>query len=335
MKIGIHHTKGSFSDRWITYCETNGIEYKIVNCYRSDILSQISDCGGLMWHFSQNSSKDFLFAKQLIYSIEALGKKVFPDFNTAWHFDDKVGQKYLLEAIGAPFVPSWVFYDKEEALSWIENTSLPKVFKLREGAGSQNVHLVESRKKARRLIKEAFGRGFYVYNPKSNLKERWRKYKLGKTSLFEILKGIGRLFIPPEYSIRKGRQNGYIYFQEFVSGNDFDIRVVVIAGKAFAIKRMVREDDFRASGSGKIYYDKELFCPDVIKLSFSTASKLKSLCVAFDFVFYNGNPLIIEISYGFSPEGYDPCPGYWDRSLKWHEGSFNPYGWMVDLITED
>ena len=26
------------------------------------------------------------------------GIKVFPDSNTAWHFDDKVGQKYLLEA---------------------------------------------------------------------------------------------------------------------------------------------------------------------------------------------------------------------------------------------
>jgi hypothetical protein len=40
----------------------------------------------------------------------------------------------------------------------------------------------------------------------------------------------------------------------------------------------------------------------------------------------------LEISYGFVAEGYDPCEGYWDKDLTWHEGSFNPYGWMVDMM---
>jgi len=44
--------------------------------------------------------------------------------------------------------------------------------------------------------------------------------------------------------------------------------------------------------------------------------------------------LVIEISYGFSPEGYYNCPGYWDKNLKWYEGKFNPYGWMVELMLE-
>ena len=35
------------------------------------------------------------------------------------------------------------------------------------------------------------------------------------------------------------------------------VRVIVINDKAFAIKRMVRKNDFRASGSGIIEYDKE------------------------------------------------------------------------------
>jgi len=30
--------------------------------------------------------------------------------------------------------------------------------------------------------------------------------------------------------------------------------------------------------------------------------------------------------------GYDDCKGFWDRELNWHEGKFNPYGWMVDLM---
>ena len=48
MKIAIHQTKGSFSDRWIEYCQINEINYKIVNCYDSDIIEQLNDCEGLM-----------------------------------------------------------------------------------------------------------------------------------------------------------------------------------------------------------------------------------------------------------------------------------------------
>lgn len=54
---------------------------------------------------------------------------------------------------------------------------------------------------------------------------------------------------------------------------------------------------------------------------------------AFDFVEdEDSNPLIVEISYGFGTSGIDNAPGYWDSSLQWHEGEFNPQGWMVDSL---
>ena len=102
MKIGIHSDNNSFSERWIAYCEENNIPYKLVNCYQSDIIRQLSDCEALMWHFNHKGSRESKFAKQLLYSVQAAGKHVFPDYHTVWHFDDKVGQKYLLEAIDAP-----------------------------------------------------------------------------------------------------------------------------------------------------------------------------------------------------------------------------------------
>ena len=87
----------------------------------------MSDCDALMWNWDHTNPKDVLFARQLTYSLETMGKKVFPDSRTCWHFDDKVGQKYLLEAVGAPLVPSYVFYDKDEAIAWTERTEFPKV----------------------------------------------------------------------------------------------------------------------------------------------------------------------------------------------------------------
>jgi len=333
MKIAIHHTKASFSERWIEYCESIGISYKLVDCYSSDIIQQLSDCDILMWHFSQNSPKDFLFSKQLIYSLQSAGIKVFPDYNTAWHFDDKLGQKYLLEAISAPLAPTWVFYDKIEALQWVKSCSYPKVFKLRSGAGSQNVKLIKTKRQAAKMIRKAFRGGFTLYDPVGSLKERWRLYRLGKRNICDLAEGIIRFFVPPPYSRMKGREKGYIYFQEYIPQNDYDIRVIVIGDKAFAIKRMVREKDFRASGSGSILYNRELFDENTIRLSFALAKRLKSQCVAFDYIHSKSNPMVVEISYGFSSKGYDPCPGYWDNEINWHEGKFNPYGWMIeDLI---
>lgn len=334
MKIAIHQRPGSFSDRWISYCKDNGIPYKIVNCYDNDIITQLNDCDALMWHHHHADYKDALFAKQLLYSIQQAGKKVFPDFNTTWHFDDKIGQKYLFESIGAPLVPSYVFYTKKEALEWIDKTTYPKVFKLRGGAGSANVKLVKSRQVAAKLIKKAFGRGFSQFDRWNNFNERVRKYKGGKDNLIGIGKGIRRLFIPTDFSKMHSREKGYVYFQDFIPNNEFDIRVIVIGNKAFAIKRYTRKNDFRASGSGDIVYDRNQIDERCIKIAFDVNNKLKCQSIAYDFVFdLKKEPLILEISYGFDVNAYDKCEGYWDSSLTWHEGKFNPQKWMIeDLI---
>lgn len=330
MKIGIHNSKDSFSERWIPYCKDNNISYRLVDCYRTDIIDQLADCDALMWHFNHKSPKASKFARQLLYSVQASGKPVFPDYNTSWHFDDKVGQKYLLEAIGAPLPASYVFYTRKEAWEWIDSAVFPKVFKLRNGAGSDNVLKVSSRKSARRLVNKAFGRGFRQYDAMANLRERYRKYRNGKTTLHDVIRGLIRLGYTTEYARVTGNEKGYVYFQDFIPGNDSDIRVVVVGDKAFAIKRMVRANDFRASGSGSILYEKEHFRDDVIRLAFDISEKLNTQCMAYDLVFSDGSPLVVEISYGFAMHGYDDCVGYWESDLTWHEGKFNPYGWMVD-----
>lgn len=332
MKIGIHHKKNDFSSKWIEYCEKNRIDYKIVNCYSNDIISHLADCDALMWHFNQSNPKDLLFARQLLYSLQMAGKQVFPDFYTAWHFDDKVGQKYLLEAADAPLVPSYVFFDKKEALQWVDETSFPKVFKLRRGAGSAHVKKAKNKREARKIVKKAFNRGFSQYDKLANLKERFYKYRTGKTDLLDVCKGIIRLGMTTKFASTAGNEQGYVYFQDFIPDNDSDIRVIVIDGKAFAIKRLVREGDFRASGSGRVLYEKKHFDEKTIQLSFEVAEKLKSQCLALDYVFLNGKPMIVEVSYGFIKEVYYKCEGYWDRKLNWHEGPFDAQGWMVESI---
>lgn len=331
--IAIHNSKLDFHPRWISYCEKKNIPYRLVDCYENNIIRQLAGCDTLMWHFHQNNPKDILFAKQLMFSLQQAGIKVFPDFNTAWHFDDKVGQKYLLEAISESFARSWVFYDKKKALAWADNASFPKVFKLRGGAGSQNVRLVKSKKQATKLINRAFNKGFSNYNAWDSLKERLRKYKLHKASLFEVIKGAVRLVYPPPYTKVLGREVGYVYFQEYYKGNDSDTRIIVVGDKAFALKRMVRTNDFRASGSGSINYSKEEIDERCVKNAFMINRELNAQCIAYDYVFDSNNDIVlIEVSFGFSAGAYDDCEGYWDKEFNWYPGKFNPYGWMVDLM---
>jgi len=333
MRIAIHPAPNSFSDRWIAYCQKKGIAFKLVNCYASDIIKQIADCSALMWNFHHKNYRDVLFAKQLLYAVELTGRKVFPDHNTCWHFDDKVAQKYLLESLNAPIPPTYTFYIKEDALNWIEKATFPLVFKLRCGAGSQHVKLAKSISQARSLVNKAFNHGFSQFDRIGYLQERIRQFRDLNDNLSGVLKGIARLIIPTEFALMHSKEKGYILFQEFIPYNNHDIRVIVINNKAFAIKRIVRKNDFRASGSGKIQFEKENFSIDTIKLSLEIAAKLQSQCIAFDFVFDdNNNPLIVEISYSFTGKAYDSCTGYWDNELNFHEGTFLPQNWMVDII---
>jgi len=167
-------------------------------------------------------------------------------------------------------------------------------------------------------------------------KERLNKFLNGRDTFLGVLKGFGRLFINTEFSRSYGREKGYIYFQDFIANNTFDIRVIVISDKAFAIKRMVRKGDFRASGSGNIIYGKENISLETIKIAFDLTDKLQLQCGAYDFVFDNERkPMVIEMSYGFSPLAYDQCVGYWDKSLVFHEGPFIPQDWMVETLLDN
>lgn len=54
--------------------------------------------------------------------------------------------------------------------------------------------------------------------------------------------------------------------------------------------------------------------------------------MAFDFVIDpRGQPLIVEISYGYASEPLYDCGGFWDPELKWHDTPT----WSEHAIIED
>lgn len=333
MKLAIHHRENSFSRRWIEYCEINNIQYKIVDCYSNDIFEQLSDCDGLLWHWDLNDYRSALVAKQITKALEIRGIKVFPNLNTSWHFDDKVGQKYIFEAIDAPLVPAHIFYSKTEALNWVESAEFPKVFKLRGGAASINVKLIKNKRQAKKLIKIAFGKGFNIIDRSSRFKNKFIKFIKypNVDNLLKLIKGLFRFFIITEVEKYSSYQKGYIYFQDFIPGNKYDTRLYVIGDRCFGVRRYNRKNDFRASGSGIVDYNKNLFEEENIKLAFKISDALGSQSMAYDFIKDEGKYKIVEMSYCFPIHSVtDTFEGYWDRELNWHANEVNPQYFIIE-----
>jgi len=334
-RLAIHHREASYSDRWIAYCDRHAIPYRVVNCLNSVIIEQLASSDALLWHWHHGDPREQLVARHVVMAAEAMGVAVFPSTSTCWHFDDKIAQKYLLEAIGAPLVPTYTFYGLKEASHWIDRASFPKVFKLRKGAGSGNVKLVHSPTEARAFARRAFSAGFSPIP--DYLHDALKRYRAARRrgDLLDVVRRIPQVLA----SIRRnnklmGREMGYIYFQDFVPDNAFDTRVTVIGERAFAFTRNVRPGDFRASGSGDIVYDPQRIHQKCVEIALKVTHKIGSQSMAFDFVLAeNKQPLILEVSYCYNAQAVYSCPGHWDANLNWHQGHIWPQdAILIDLL---
>jgi glutathione synthase/RimK-type ligase-like ATP-grasp enzyme len=296
-------------------------------------MSRIGNSRALLWHWDLNSPAELLAARPIVRSAEEAGLVVFPSSSTCWHYNDKLAQKYLLEAVDAPLIPTYVFFDKIRALDWIAHASYPKVFKLRCGAGSTNVRLVTSRSQAEALCHKAFGSGFVAsHGYLADLRHKMRR--VGSTDQF--IQKLRRL--PTALASAAARRNllprerGYILFQDFLADNAFDTRVTVIGNRAFGFRRFNRSTDFRASGSGLVEWSPEEIDRRCVELAFSVSHRLKTQSLAFDFLFdANREPRIAEVSYAFVAKLVHDCPGHWDREYSWHPGHI----WPQDAILDD
>lgn len=334
MKIAIHN-EGGWNTRWHQLCKEWGISYKIVDCYDTNIMENLEDCDALMWSFDHGYPQDILMARNVLYSCEIKGMKVFPNHKSCWHFDDKITQKYLLESINAPLVRSWCFYNRKTAIYWLNSTAkYPLVAKLRRGAGSYNVKLLKNKKEAIFYCNKMFLQGL-MPGP-SYLSDAKNKLKIVKT-FTGILKKIKKapdffknVFISKHFF---PKEKGYLYVQEFIPNNLFDIRVSIIGNKAWAFRRKVRENDFRASGSGMIDYDYTQIPLETIRISFEVSKRINAQSMAYDFVLDKTNkPYIVEMSYRFAFRAIYDCPGYWDTNLVWHDGFSMPEKECLKLI---
>jgi hypothetical protein len=307
------YADGPSSPRWAELLERAGHQVRWVNVYRADILRQLRGCDGFMWRYGQRGGM-LQVARRLFPVIEReLGLPVYPDDKTGWHYDDKVAQAYLFEAMGIPTPKTWVWFDADAAREWASTAKYPVVLKLAAGAGSENVRLVRSRREAEGWIDRLFGDGLY------QLSEYWVQPLGPRSRVRAAMKMLlfGRRTPAPDY--RWDLHKNYVLFQEFIPDNDCDTRITVIGNRAFGFRRMNRPGDFRASGSGSIDWDTGRIDPATVRLAFRLARRLGSQSMGFDFLHKGAEWLVAEIGYTYASGAVHGCPGHWEleRSVEY------------------
>lgn len=119
--------------------------------------------------------------------------------------------------------------------------------------------------------------------------------------------------------------------QEFLPGNDHDVRVTIIGDRAFAFRRFNRPGDFRASGSGRIDWDRTQIGEDALRLAYRVARQLAAQTIAVDILRRGTEPVIAELTLAYANWAVRDCPGHRilhgepeSGTLEWVAGSMRP-----------
>jgi glutathione synthase/RimK-type ligase-like ATP-grasp enzyme len=188
-----------------------------------------------------------------------LGKICYPRAARALLYEDKCLEAYISKAYDLPFAKTYISHSEEDALALLGNMSYPLVSKVNQSSGSMGVELVKTARKARQIVKKAFSRN-------------------------------GRSVHVPWF-----RQKNYVYFQDYIPNDGYDIRVILVGTRAFGYFRKVLKGDFRASGMSTV--EKRSLPAEAIRVALEVQRHLRSPELVVDMVRgLDGRYVIIEYS---------------------------------------
>ena len=193
---GILADKRQYHRHWIGACRDLDVSYRLIELAKADWLEKIaiSDCDiYLVWPDVSSVEQKTMFDERLNIMVHQMNKQIYPSFLETWLYENKRLQHYWMKANQLPVPQTWIFYNLEEAIDFSRSCSYPIVFKCNLGASSSGVFMLESKRRANKMIKRAFKSGIRlkrgnIYNRQqrnvyfqeylSDVKE-WRMVRIG------------------------------------------------------------------------------------------------------------------------------------------------------------
>lgn len=210
--------------------------------------------------------------EDVVSHLEHMGLPIYPKYEILRSHHNKVfmeltGMRLLAKLnVILPFKGFSVSSELEGKIDF------PRVLKTASGAKSSGVRIVKSQKELERLTRQ---------RPFGSFKQ-----------IKSYLKEYGRRFKHHGYIREKVLFDKYI-LQDFVPNLSHDYKVLVYGHRVYVMKRFVRPDDFRASGSGNFVFLTEV-SNDLLDVSLSICKELGLKMVSLDIVFDNDKYHLIE-----------------------------------------
>ncbi|MGZ5453147.1 MAG: ATP-grasp domain-containing protein [Candidatus Aminicenantales bacterium] len=300
-RVGIVRDLEEFP-RWTKYrrfLETNGFAYDYLDIHSHDWIDRARSFDLVIGLVSNEISYLEEIRVKYHFLESYLGKACYPSAEQTLLYDNKCLEAYISDVCDLPFAKTHISHSHEDALALVEGLRYPLVSKVNHSSGSLGVELVRTPQKARRIVRKAFSRN-------------------------------GRSIHVPWL-----RQKNYVYFQEFIPNDGYDIRVIVVGNRAFGYYRKVLGGDFRASGMDKV--EKRALPEEAIRIARKALQCIRSPQIVVDMVHgLDGRYAIIEFSIVCqmqTPEQLlvDGVPGVYiiddDGDIRFEKGRY----WVHEL----
>jgi glutathione synthase/RimK-type ligase-like ATP-grasp enzyme len=326
-RIGWYHRFASALDHKVS--AGYPLKYRLVNMQAHDWLSQVKDCDAVLWKPPHMGVRSSSYLKEQIYFLQYIVKKlVVPNYESVWHFESKIAQSYLFAFYQVPTPRTFVSFDYTDARKLVEEAGMPIVVKDSFGAGSSHVRLESKKERFVAKLKQIFY-GQFWYEAKDGTSSHSKRAM--------ILLNLGQRWMWLHlWDYLRGRPGevGAVYFQEFVPGNPADLRITVIGDRyAYGFWRHNRPNDFRASGSGHIDYQKPIpEEPLRACIRLSRTLNLDTMC--YDILFTPRGFVLTEMSYGYLDFAPFNCPGYYLLDKEGNLSFIPGHTWPQELWVE-
>lgn len=205
------------------------LDFPIKICNMADIKKiKFNDDDVMIYTSSENDIIRTYLKNNLFYLKDKI--KLIPSYDLLMAHEDKGFQEVLKNKRSFGNLKGSYLFDID-----IEDLEKPKVMKTSQGAGSSGVFLIRNQKDIANVRKKYFSKSL-----KNKFIQVQRKLKL----------------TPEEYGIYSYRKKHFNLFveQEFIPKLKYDFKVLVFGNRYFVLKRSIRKNDFRASGSGNFEF---------------------------------------------------------------------------------
>jgi hypothetical protein len=234
---------------WLKACESRrrAIEYRVINLCQADWFDRIMEYKDSACFLSKPSGISSIFKQlydeRLIILSKCLHLAIYPALEECLLYENKRLLSYWLLANKVSHPQTFVFYNKQEALSALYGYDFPLVAKTNIGASGSGVRILQNINDSKEYIRSTFdGKGAS------------RRFGPNMERKGIIKRGIHYVFHPVDIgkklrkykAVKQDIQNKLVILQEFIH-HEFEWRVVRIGESFFAHKKILHNN--KASGS--------------------------------------------------------------------------------------